>query len=176
MLLTLAQVKDTQRERRGCKRKEPLPRGQGPEGQGSEGKTTRQVPFVPGACYQLIREGIALGDMHPEVAYSKGELTEAHLWHFCHTDAAAVRSGDKGTTRYAAALQWRGGYIRPQHKYLQMCYKDRKRSDAAPSSSMMEAMVEADGTPWWTDAYLVNQLESIRAKERYKLAKKQKKA
>ena len=101
MLLTLAQVKDTQRERRGCKRKEPLPL---PRGQGSEGKTTRQVPFVPGACYQLIREGIALGDTHPEVAYSKGELTEAHLWHFCHTDAAAVRSGDKGTKGYLYCL------------------------------------------------------------------------
>jgi hypothetical protein len=128
-----------------------------------------KVPFVPGSGYTLVRAGTTL-DTHPEDAWNAGALTEAHLWHYQNTDAFATRTGDRGTTLYAVAICYNGVLIRPQFKYLQMCYRQRKR-DATKMHSILD-----DGTPWWTDSYLANQLESIRAKERYKVNKKQKHA
>jgi hypothetical protein len=157
--LTMAYVEEMQ-----CKRKFKPPCFRQQQQQSS---STRQVSFVPGISYVLVRAGIVL-DQHPEEMYQKQELTEAHLWHFRHADDAAPRNGDRATTQFVAALCLKTGeYIRPQHKYMQMCYKERKRGTSDNVYRILD-----DGSPWWTDSYLVNQLQILEAKERYKLAKK----
>lgn len=127
---------------------------------------TRQVPFVPGLSYRLLRPGLVL-DCHPEEAFQKQAFTEAHLWHFQHVDPNAQRTGHRQTTKFVAALRMANGqYIRPQFKYVQMCYVNSNRK--RPGLDVLQE----DGTPWWTDSYLANQMQMMQSKERYKNAKR----
>jgi len=114
-------------------------RAEGPGG-------TRQVHWVPGLKYTLLRIGTDLSE-HPETLYKQGLLLESHLYHYVHVDPFAARTGDKQNTKYMAVLRWNNAFIRPQFKYLHQCYANR--CDAS-----QQQLMQLDGTPYWCDIYL----------------------
>ena len=129
--------------------------------------STRQVKWHNPGQYVLVREGIDLHTRHPEDVFLSEEFTEAHFYHWRYDDPFAVRSGTKNTTKYVAVLRWNGAYIKPQFKYMQQCYRERR--DKSQIHSIL-----TDGTPYWCDAYLKHQERTGLAKELYKIRKKSK--
>jgi hypothetical protein len=147
--MLLADIKDYQRKRKHGQldQRSPVAGQRSPAASAFSLKDgTRQVNWVPGFKYKLIRAGAVL-TQHPETLYAQGLLQESNFFYFIHVDAFALRTGDKQNTKYMAVLQWNNVFIRPQFKYLQQCYADRKTWSQSES-------ILADGTPYWCDIYL----------------------
>jgi hypothetical protein len=105
-------------------------------------ENTRYNRFVPRTHHRLVREGIELTTSPDNV---RGELTEAHLYHFEHTDDAISRPQKyKGVLK--CVLEQGTVYVEPHDEDYKQMYKDRTDTDACDD-------IMPDGTPYWTDVY-----------------------
>lgn len=127
--------------------------------------SSRNPIWIPDKTYILVRTGIRIERGTLDDLLLKGELTEAHLYHFQHEDEAVTRES-KCVPRYVACFRVKDDtgtycFVRAQHKYLQSIYGGT-RKDLERAHDILK-----DRSPYWTDKYLRKMLALQRARSEW---------
>lgn len=136
----------------------------------SRKRKERHNRWYPDTSYDLTRLGIPM-DESPEALYQRGELREAHLYHWTHVSEEAKRNMKR--PKYVGVFRVRAfetadhihHYVRPQQKYLEQLYGfdkehplpegEPRRTNRALTWTMVRDEETGNETPYHVDIFAI---------------------